>query len=119
MRRVIHGDKGTGGVRASPRTRALDKEGSTCTEADKDADIVRFVSEALTKRRRQELGGAMRQRRTELGKSQADIAGKAGLTREFYLAVESGSRNISVDNAFAIADALDIHPSALFGAIKK
>lgn len=119
MRRVVHGDRGTGGVRSRKGTTARDVEGSPCTEAVKDADIVRFVSEALTQRRRKELGGAMRHRRTELGKSQAEIAGKAGLTREFYLAVEAGSRNISVDNAFAIADALDIHPSALFGAIKK
>ncbi|SHS19021.1 transcriptional regulator, y4mF family [Mycobacteroides abscessus subsp. abscessus] len=119
MRRVIHGDKGIGGPRVGRGSEAQAKAASTCTEAIKDADIVRFVSEGLTQRRRKELGGAMRQRRTELGKSQADIAGKAGLTREFYLAVEAGSRNISVDNAFAIADALDIHPSALFGAIKK
>lgn len=119
MRRVVQGDKGNGSARVKRGPVAPDGKALACADGARGADIVRFVSEALTQRRRKELGGAMRQRRTELGKSQADIAGKAGLTREFYLAVEAGNRNISVDNAFAIADALDIHPSALFGAIKK
>lgn len=119
MRRVVPGDRETGGARTVRATVAQDVDASVCAEGARDADIVRFVSEALTQRRRKELGGAMRLRRTELGRSQADIAAEVGLSREFYLAVEAGKRNISVDYALAIADALDIHPATLFGAIKK
>ena len=41
------------------------------------------------------------------------VAGAAGLTRQFYLIVEAGQRTLSLDNVFAIADALSADPREL------
>lgn len=41
------------------------------------------------------------------------VAGAAGLTRQFYLVVEAGQRTLSLDNVFAIANALSAAPREL------
>jgi transcriptional regulator with XRE-family HTH domain len=64
--------------------------------------------------RRAAVGGRMRQLRMRAGLTQEAVAEAAGLTRQFYLAVEAGRRTLSLDNVFAIADALGADPRDLF-----
>ncbi|TLQ39230.1 helix-turn-helix domain-containing protein [Streptomyces marianii] len=64
--------------------------------------------------RRQVFGGRLRELRTQAGRSQADVARAAGLDRAYYVGVEAGKRNISLDNVFALADALAVDIVELF-----
>ena len=64
--------------------------------------------------RRAAVGRRMRDLRTGAGLSQAAVAEAAGLSRPFYLQVEAGRRNLSLDKVFAIADALSVDASKLF-----
>ncbi|MFC8511714.1 helix-turn-helix domain-containing protein [Streptomyces sp. NPDC057257] len=64
--------------------------------------------------RRQAFGRRLRELRTQAGRSQADVAGSAGLNRTFYVGVEAGKRNISLDKIFALAEALHVEPQELF-----
>jgi DNA-binding XRE family transcriptional regulator len=64
--------------------------------------------------RRMAVGRRMRDLREGVGLSQAAVAEAAGLSRPFYLAVEAGRRNISLDKVFAIADALGVSAAAFF-----
>lgn len=52
--------------------------------------------------------------RKQAGLTQEAVAEAAGLTRQFYLAVEAGQRTLSLDNVFAVADALGADPRDLF-----
>ncbi|MFI1584437.1 helix-turn-helix domain-containing protein [Embleya sp. NPDC020630] len=60
------------------------------------------------------VGRRIRGLRKESGVSQATIAEAAGLSRPFYGAIENGRRNVSLDNLFAIADALGVDVGAFF-----
>lgn len=55
----------------------------------------------------------MRELRRRAGLTQAQTAAAAGLSRFFYREVEAGKRTLSLDNVFAIADALGVSASDL------
>jgi ribosome-binding protein aMBF1 (putative translation factor) len=59
------------------------------------------------------LGLAVQGRRKELGLSQEDLAGKAGLHRTYVSEIERRSRNLSVKILVRLAMALGISPSQL------
>jgi transcriptional regulator with XRE-family HTH domain len=59
------------------------------------------------------LGQAIQGRRKELGLSQEDLAGKAGLHRTYVSEIERRSRNLSVKILVRLAMALDLSPSQL------
>ena len=67
----------------------------------------------LAAARRAAVGRRMRSLRNLAGLTQAAVAEESGLTRQFYLAVEAGQRTLSLDNLFAIADALGTDPRNL------
>ena len=64
--------------------------------------------------RRAAVGRRMRGLRKRAGLSQAAVAEAAGLSRPFYLRVEAGRRTLSLDNLFAIADALMVDVREFF-----
>ena len=71
-------------------------------------------ADPMTAARRVAVGSRMRQLRIQAGRTQEAVAEAAGLTRQFYLAVEAGRRTLSLDNVFAIADALGTDPRDFF-----
>jgi transcriptional regulator with XRE-family HTH domain len=64
--------------------------------------------------RRAVVGRRMRDLRKRAGMSQAAVAQAAGLSRPFYLRVEAGRRTLSLDNLFAIANALTVDVREFF-----
>lgn len=62
-------------------------------------------------------GACVRQFRTETGLSQEKFALKINMDRTYFASVESGRRNISIENIKKIADGLDISLSSLFSAV--
>ncbi|MEU9959846.1 helix-turn-helix transcriptional regulator [Streptomyces sp. NPDC050982] len=64
--------------------------------------------------RRQALGRRLRDLRTAAPYTQAGLATAAGMDRAFYVGVEGGRRNISLDKLFALADALHVDIRDLF-----
>lgn len=48
--------------------------------------------------------------------SQEELAERAGLHRTYISSVERGKRNVTLENIFAIAHALDIGPDELLRA---
>jgi transcriptional regulator with XRE-family HTH domain len=67
-------------------------------------------------RRRGDFGLRVRELRAPLGLSQEDLAHQAGLHRTYIGAIERGERNLSIDNIYAIADALGCDVTDLFGS---
>jgi len=65
-------------------------------------------------RRRRDLGARIRDLRKPLAISQEDLAHKAGLHRTYIGSIERGERNLSIDNVYAIADALGCDVTDLF-----
>lgn len=65
-------------------------------------------------RRRRDLGNRIRDLRRPLELSQEDLAHKAGLHRTYIGSIERGERNLSIDNIYAIADALGCDIRDLF-----
>src|SRR5215472_9124563 len=63
-------------------------------------------ADPIVSARRAAVGRRMRALRKQAGLTQEAVAEGAGLTRQFYLAVEAGQRTLSLDHVFAIADAL-------------
>jgi transcriptional regulator with XRE-family HTH domain len=61
---------------------------------------------------RERFGDAVRARREELGLTQEDLAGRAGIHRTYLSDVERGSRNISLVNIERLAAALADTPRA-------
>ncbi|MFI9507262.1 helix-turn-helix domain-containing protein [Nocardia sp. NPDC052566] len=64
--------------------------------------------------RRRAFGQRLRDLRKQAGLTQAAIATATGLSRPYYTQVELGNENISLDNQFALADALGVEIGALF-----
>ena len=56
---------------------------------------------------RYRIGGAIRARRSELGLSQEELAGRAGVHRTYLGSIERGERNPAIENLRKIAVALD------------
>ena len=54
------------------------------------------------------LGHNVRRIRTEAGLSQEELGYRAKLHRTYISSIERGERNVSVENIFAIADALKV-----------
>jgi transcriptional regulator with XRE-family HTH domain len=62
---------------------------------------------------RRVLAQNIRKIRTQKGLSQEKLADKAGLHRTFIGSVERSERNISLDNIWKLAIALDVEPHVL------
>jgi transcriptional regulator with XRE-family HTH domain len=60
-------------------------------------------------------GGEVRRRRLDRGLSQEALADRAGLHRTYIGSVERGERNVSLGNAYALADVLAVNVSELLG----
>ncbi len=63
------------------------------------------------------LGNNVRRIRQEAGLSQEELAYRAKLHRTYISSIERGERNVSVENIFAIADALKVPPGDLLKPI--
>ena len=62
-------------------------------------------------------GSCVRQFRTETGLSQEKFALKINMDRTYFASVESGRRNISIENIKKIADGLGLSLADLFTAV--
>jgi len=62
-------------------------------------------------------GHNVRRIRTDAGLSQEELAYRAKLHRTYISSIERGQRNVSVENIFAIADALKVPPGDLLKPI--
>lgn len=56
----------------------------------------------------------LKDRRTELGLSQQDVAERAGMTRANYAHIERGRHEPNLEQIAAIAKALDVNPDINF-----
>ncbi|NET31356.1 MAG: helix-turn-helix transcriptional regulator [Cyanothece sp. SIO1E1] len=63
---------------------------------------------------KQRFGLAIRQRRSELGISQEELANRANLHRTYISDIERGTRNLALENIETLAKALNISVSTLF-----
>lgn len=63
------------------------------------------------------LGYNVRRIRHEAGISQEELADRAKLHRTYISSLERGERNVSVENIFAIAEALNVPPGDLLKPI--
>lgn len=63
------------------------------------------------------VGHNIRRIRTEAGLSQEELAYRAKLHRTYISSIERGERNVSVENIFAIAEALKVPPGDLLNPI--
>ena len=60
----------------------------------------------------------LRRIRKATGLSQEDLADRAGLHRTYISSIERAERNISLENIFRLAEALDIAPGDLLKPVK-
>ena len=67
---------------------------------------------------KQQLGERLKQYRMARGYSQEKFAAASGLDRTYIAGIESGKRNITIENAKKIADALSISLADLFDFTK-
>jgi transcriptional regulator with XRE-family HTH domain len=58
-------------------------------------------------------GENLRRIRTEIGLSQEELAYRAKLHRTYISSIERGKRNVSLENIYAIAEALAVSPADL------
>jgi len=70
--------------------------------------------DAITRQARMALGSRLREIRESRGMTQTAVARQAGVSRSFYAQVEHARQAISVDRAFAIANALGVEMTELF-----
>jgi transcriptional regulator with XRE-family HTH domain len=68
---------------------------------------------------RERFGFAVKARREELGLTQEDLAGRAGIHRTYLSDVERGSRNLSLVNIEKLAAALGLPMSELFRLVER
>jgi transcriptional regulator with XRE-family HTH domain len=62
---------------------------------------------------REAFGGRVRAARHSAGLSQEALAHRAGLDRSYVGQVERGERNVTLDNIYRLASALDIEAGSL------
>jgi len=67
---------------------------------------------------KKQFGAAVRFRRDQLGISQEELAGRAGLHRTYISDVERGARNVSLESISRLAAALDVPLSVLFSRLE-
>ncbi|WP_197715217.1 helix-turn-helix domain-containing protein [Nocardioides baekrokdamisoli] len=72
------------------------------------------MPDELALQRRRAFGAKVRSLRLEHGLSQEALGHTAGLDRTYVGGVERGERNISLDNIWRVAVALDVQPQDLF-----
>jgi len=63
------------------------------------------------------VGHNIRRIRTQAGLSQEELAYRAKLHRTYISSIERGERNVSIENIFAIAEALKVPPGDLLSPI--
>jgi transcriptional regulator with XRE-family HTH domain len=63
---------------------------------------------------RRVFGQRIRALRHDRGLSQEGLAELAGVHRTYLSSLERGERNVSLDNIYAIAEALGVSPAELF-----
>lgn len=63
------------------------------------------------------IGQNVRRIRHEAGLSQEELAFRAKLHRTYISSIERGERNVSIENIFAIAEALKVRPGDLLNPI--
>lgn len=68
---------------------------------------------------RSQFGTVVRAWRSQLGISQEELAGRAGLHRTYVSDVERGARNVSLASIDKLAKALEISVSALFAQVDR
>lgn len=59
-------------------------------------------------RSRRELASIIEQHRRELGMSQAELASRVGVSRQWVISMEAAEGNPSLTNLIAVLDALDL-----------
>ena len=63
------------------------------------------------------LGENLRRLRQAAGLAQDELASRAGLHRTYVSSVERGKRNVSLENIFALANALGCDPRELIAPL--
>jgi transcriptional regulator with XRE-family HTH domain len=63
------------------------------------------------------VGHNIRRIRTQAGLSQEELAYRAKLHRTYISSIERGERNVSIENIFAIAEALKVLPGDLLNPV--
>lgn len=76
-------------------------------------NIVNLVKRDRPSPLRERLARNIRAQRTVLGMSQDELAYRAEMHRTNVSAIERGVRNVSLDNLYFLAKALEISPSRL------
>ncbi|MFF7717683.1 helix-turn-helix domain-containing protein [Streptomyces sp. NPDC007988] len=66
---------------------------------------------------RRAVGLRLRELRADAGRTQAGHAGQAGGDRAYYVNVENGKNDISLDKIVALADALGVEVAELFSGL--
>ncbi len=66
---------------------------------------------------KQLFGANLRRIRKSTGLSQEDLADRAGLHRTYISSIERAERNISLENIFRLAEALDVDPGDLLNPV--
>lgn len=72
-----------------------------------------IITEKEREKIRCAFGALLREKRLVLGISQEELAFRSGLHRTYVGSVERGERNLSLENIFVFAKALDCHPREL------
>ncbi|MFG6412713.1 helix-turn-helix domain-containing protein [Roseateles sp. DC23W] len=65
------------------------------------------------------LGAALKERRNELGLTQEDVAGAAGIDRPYVTLIESARKQPTISVLWRLAVALDLTPSEFAGRIER
>jgi CheY-like chemotaxis protein/DNA-binding XRE family transcriptional regulator len=68
---------------------------------------------------KKQFGAAVRFHRDQLGISQEELAGRAGLHRTYISDVERGARNVSLESITRLATALEVSLSVLFAHLEE
>ena len=77
-----------------------------------------YRAESPTQQRRVSFGIVVRTRRTALGRSQEQLARRAGCDRQSIIRVETATHSPSLDRIFVLADALELSMAELFRTLR-